>query len=158
MTMAGHVIPSEGGSTYPFRVGVESTSVVTQDVSPPLITPLSKAHFANKGSCLVVDQVPPDTQKSGVFVDDCFFPGFQTGRWFWRRGTCMLLLHSPRFKRRAGYLFVGGRQGGNRSKAGFYCQVRNKRFPEGKINITDRFLNRILPVFFRISQLNVVQY
>ena len=148
--MAGHVIPSEGGSTYPFRVGVESTSVVTQkDVSPPLITPLSKAHFANKGgSCLVVYQVPPDTQKSGVFVDDCFFPGFQTEDGS-GEGVHVCYFCIPLDLKGAPDIYLWAEdKAGNRSKAGFYCQVRNKRFPEGKINITDRFLNRILPRFF----------
>ena len=95
----------------------------------------------------MVYQTSSDTEKSGLFVDDLFFPGFPVD------GKSQEGIHACYFAipHNAGlnptiYLWAKDRAG-NRSKNTFYHHIRKKRFRKERINITDRFLKRVLPYF-----------
>ena len=118
------------------------------DTIPPAIRALSRLHYVNRGgSGLVVYQTTSDATKSGLFVNDDFFPGYpgaegsEEGMHVCYFGIPIDIKGQPDI-----YLWAEDKAG-NRSKAKFYCHVRKKRFRTEKIKITDRFLERIFPYF-----------
>lgn len=138
---------------YSRRGGGDGNITVAQhmmvvDTVPPSIRAISRMHNVNKGgACLVVYQTSTDTQESGVFVDDLFFPGFpEEGKQSKGIHVCYFAVPHHSGLNPSIYLWAKDRAG-NRAKSPFYCHVRGKRFRKEKINITDRFLSRILPYF-----------
>ncbi|HIJ36121.1 MAG TPA: M23 family metallopeptidase [Deltaproteobacteria bacterium] len=118
------------------------------DTIPPAIRTISRLHYVNVGgSGLVVYQTSSDAVKSGLYVDEIFFPGYPlaTDSKGGNRACYFgIPLHSK--GKPDIYLWAEDRAG-NRAKTGFYCQVRKKRFPTDKMNITESFLKKILPGF-----------
>lgn len=118
------------------------------DTIPPAIRAVSRLHYVNRGgSGLVVYQTTSDSVKSGLFINDYFFPGFpaaeesQEGMHVCYFGIPLDIKRNPEI-----YLWAEDKAG-NRSKAKFYCRIRKKRFRTDKIKITDRFLKQIFPYF-----------
>ena len=118
------------------------------DTIPPAIRTISRLHYVNVGgSGLVVYQTSSDAVKSGIYVEDLFFPGYPLATDS-KEGdkACYFGIPLQANKTPDVYLWAEDRAG-NRAKTGFYCQVRKKHFPADKINITDSFLEKILPGF-----------
>ncbi len=118
------------------------------DIIPPAIRAVSRLHYVNVGgSGLVIYQTSSDSVKSGLFVNEDFFPGvpYQNGT---QQGLhiCYFAIHSDIKPNPDIYLWSEDRAG-NSSRANFYFRLRKKRFPTEKMRITDRFLKRILPRF-----------
>ncbi len=118
------------------------------DTIPPAIRTISRLHYVNMGgSGLVIYQTSSDAVKSGLYVDEFFFPGYplavdsKSGDKACYFGIPLKSKGKPDI-----YLWAEDKAG-NRAKTAFYCHVRKKRFPTDKMNITDRFLNRLLPGF-----------
>jgi len=118
------------------------------DTIPPAIRAVSRLHYVNRGgSGLVIYQTTSDSVKSGLFINDYFFPGFpaaeesQEGMHVCYFGIPLDIKRNPEI-----YLWAEDKAG-NRSKAKFYCRIRKKRFRTDKIKITDRFLKQIFPYF-----------
>jgi len=118
------------------------------DTIPPAIRAMSRLNYVNiGGSCLVVYQTTSDATKSGLFVNDEFFPGFpaeqgaEEGMHVCYFGVPIGIEERPKI-----YLWAEDKAG-NRSAGSFHCHIRTKRFRTEKINITDRFLERIFPYF-----------
>ena len=118
------------------------------DTIPPAIRAVSRLHYVNRGgSGLVVYQTTSDSVKSGLFINDYFFPGFpaaeesQEGMHVCYFGIPLDIKRNPEI-----YLWAEDKAG-NRSKARFYCRIRKKSFRKDKIKITDRFLKQIFPYF-----------
>lgn len=118
------------------------------DTIPPSIRAVSRMHNINMGgSALVVYQTSSDTERSGVFVDDIFFPGFPA------EGAAQKGIHLCYFalpygsKPEPAISLWAVDRAGNESKGSFYYHVRKKRFRKDKINISDRFLARVIPYF-----------
>lgn len=118
------------------------------DTISPAIRAVSRLHYVNRGgSGLVVYQTTSDSVKSGLFVNDHFFPGFpgtqesQEGMHVCYFGIPLDIKGNPEI-----YLWAEDKAG-NRSKAKFYCRIRKKRFRTDRIKITDRFLKQIFPYF-----------
>ncbi len=118
------------------------------DTIPPAIRAVSRLHYVNRGgSGLVVYQTTSDSVKSGLFINDYFFPGFpaaeesQEGMHVCYFGIPLDIKRNPEI-----YLWAEDKAG-NRSKAKFYCRIRKKRFRSDKTKITDRFLKQIFPYF-----------
>jgi len=125
---------------------VEHNMVV--DTVPPAIRAVSRLHYINVGGTgLVVYQTSSDTRESGIYVNDMFFQGFRakegSGQGF---HVCYFAVACNKTGPRDVYLWAKDRAG-NESRAGFYYHVRRKHFRKEKINITERFLKRILPYF-----------
>ena len=138
---------------YSKRGGGDGNLTIAQhkmmvDTIPPACRTISRMHNINTGgTCLVVYQTSSDTEKSGLFVDDLFFPGFPVD------GKSKEGIHVCYFAIPYGsnldpniYLWAKDRAG-NLSQTTFYHHIREKRFHKEKINITDRFLKRVLPYF-----------
>ncbi len=118
------------------------------DTIPPAIRALSRMNYVNLGGTgLVVYQTSSDTVESGLFVDKLFFPGFTIGKGSQEGlNVCYFAIPNDAKSRPDIYLWAKDRAG-NLTKARFYCQIRRKRFRTERINITDRFLERVLPYF-----------
>jgi hypothetical protein len=118
------------------------------DTIPPAIRSLSSLNYVNLGGTgLVVYQTTSDAVKSGVFVDDIFFPGFPHGTTS-EDGmhVCYFAVPLNNKGKQDIYLWAEDRAG-NRSRGVFHCHIREKRFRSDRINISDRFLSQILPYF-----------
>jgi murein DD-endopeptidase MepM/ murein hydrolase activator NlpD len=117
------------------------------DTRPPGIEVLSRAHNINQGGAgLAIFRTSEDCSQSGVQVGDKFYPG-----------------HKGFFKDPQIYLAffaLGYDQGtdtpihltatdlaGNQGQGGLNYHIRRKVFRKDRINITDDFLNSILPEF-----------
>ena len=121
---------------------------MTVDTIPPAIRVISRMHNINVGgSGLIVYQVSSDTQESGVFVNDLFFPGFpEDGKAEKGLHVCFYAIpydSSPRVP----MTLSAKDRAGNVSKTGFYYHVRTTGFRQEKMDISDRFLDQVLPYF-----------
>ncbi|MBW2204068.1 MAG: M23 family metallopeptidase [Deltaproteobacteria bacterium] len=118
------------------------------DTIPPAIRAVSRLHYVNRGgSGLVVYQTSSDSVKSGLFVNDFFFPGFPAAEEM-QEGMHVCYFGIPLdIKRKAEIYLWAEDKAGNRSKAKFYCRIRKKRFRTDKIKITDRFMKKMFPYF-----------
>ncbi|HDM09848.1 MAG: M23 family metallopeptidase [Deltaproteobacteria bacterium] len=118
------------------------------DTIPPSIRPVSRMNYITVGGAgLIVYEASSDTVQSGVYVDDMFFPGFQAGEGY--PATAHVCYFSvPYYVKKRPQLYLWGKdKAGNESKAGFYYRIRRRNFRRQTINITDRFLRKVLPYF-----------
>jgi hypothetical protein len=118
------------------------------DTIPPAIRPISRMHNINVGgSGLIVYQTSSDTSESGVFVNELFFPGFPSNGES-NKGICVCYFSVPYdIKAKPSITLWAKDRAGNISNAGFYFHIRNRKFRTDKINLTDRFLDLVLPYF-----------
>lgn len=121
---------------------------MTVDTIPPSVRAMSRMHnISEGGSGLVVYQTSSDTQESGLFVNDLFFRGFPTGTDL-KKGYHVCYFALPHDSKAEPALFLWARdKAGNVSKASFYYHIIRKRFRKERMNISDRFLERVLPYF-----------
>jgi hypothetical protein len=121
---------------------------IVVDTIPPAIRPISRMHNINVGgSGLVAYQTSSDCSESGVFVNDLFFPGFLSGGES-NKGICVCYFAVPRhIDPKPSITLWAKDKAGNTTKAGFYFHIRNRQFRTDKINLTDRFLDLVLPYF-----------
>jgi len=126
------------------------------DTIPPAIRAISRMHYVNVGGTgLLVYQTSSDSVESGIWIKDKgkdkpiehFFQGFpvyeesQEGY-----HVCYFAIPVDTTPHPELYLWSEDRAG-NRSRVNFYYQIRRKWFRKEKVNITDRFLERVIPYF-----------
>lgn len=118
------------------------------DTIPPALRSVSRMHNINTGgSGLVIYQTSSDTEQSGVYVDDLFFPGFPPDARS-QKGVHVCYFALPYYSGLNPSIYIWAKdRAGNRSRTTFYHHIRKKRFRRERINITDRFLKRVLPYF-----------
>jgi hypothetical protein len=118
------------------------------DTIPPAIRPISRMHNINVGgSALIVYQTSSDTLQSGVFVNELFFRGFPSGDESGKGiGVCFFAVPHD-IEPKPSITLWAKDKAGNITNAGFYFHIRNRRFRSDKINLTDRFLDLVLPYF-----------
>ena len=138
---------------YSRRSGGDGNLALTQhkmvvDTIPPAIRALSRMHYVNVGGAgLVIYQTSSDTAESGLFVNDKFYPGYQGGGES-KKGINICYFAVPHDIEAQPEIYLWAKdKAGNLSKGGFYYHIRRKQFKTDRINITDRFLDRILPYF-----------
>ncbi|MFC1868800.1 M23 family metallopeptidase [Thermodesulfobacteriota bacterium] len=121
---------------------------IAVDTIPPAIRAISRMHNVNKGgSGLVVYRTSSDTVASGVYVDDHFFRGFPAEEKS-KKGMYLAYFAIPYNSGSDPSVYLWAKdRAGNVASSTFYYHVRRKRFRREKINITDRFLKRVLPYF-----------
>lgn len=118
------------------------------DTIPPAIRSLCRLNYANVGgSGLVVYQTTSDATKSGLFVNDIFFPGFPAAEGS-QEGmhVCYFCIPLDTKGQVDTYLWAED-QAGNRSKGLFHFHIRQRHFRTDKINVSERFLDQIFPYF-----------
>ena len=122
------------------------------DTIPPHIRPITRLHNIREGgSCLIIYEGSKDIEKSGVYVNDLFFPGYYLDP---EDGIFMCIFALPRYLLPKGrpkiYLYAKDKAG-NETKRGFYYHILRGKFCTKKINITDEFLDKVLPYFSFVS-------
>ena len=123
------------------------------DTIPPAIRPISRLNYINVGGTrLLVYVASSDTVKSGVYVGDLFFPGFKAGPKYPEDHYVCYFTVPHNLKRRYQLFLWAEDKAGNSSKVGFYYRIRRKRFRTERINISDRFLSKVLPYFSEYLQ------
>jgi murein DD-endopeptidase MepM/ murein hydrolase activator NlpD len=118
------------------------------DTIPPSLRAISRMHNINwGGSCLVIYQTSSDTQESGIFVNDSFSLGFPIEGES-PKGVYLCYYAVPYDSGLTPIIYMWAKdRAGNRSRATFNNHIRKRRFGRDRINITDRFLKRVLPYF-----------
>ncbi|OPX41721.1 MAG: hypothetical protein B1H13_00550 [Desulfobacteraceae bacterium 4484_190.3] len=118
------------------------------DTLPPAIRVLSRQHYINLGGTgLVVYRVSSDTDQSGVYVNDYYFPGFPAGEGSDKEiQLCYFAIPQDLVTYPSVYLWAKDKAG-NRSTSTFNYHIRKKRFRVERMNISDRFLIKVLPYF-----------
>ena len=118
------------------------------DTLPPSIRALSRMHNINVGgSGLVIYQTSSDSIESGVFVDEIFFPGFPD-RENSQKGISQCYFALPYDTVSQPRIRLWARdKAGNATETSFYYHIRKKTFREDKVEISDRFIERLLPYF-----------
>jgi len=120
---------------------------MTVDTIPPAIRAISRMHYVNVGGTgFIVYQASSDSIESGLFVNDFLFPGFKVEGSEEGYHVCYFAI-SHNIKANPEVNLWAKDKAGNQSTASFYCKIRRKRFRTEKLNITDRYLKRILPYF-----------
>lgn len=121
---------------------------LTVDTIPPAIRAISRMHNINQGGAgLVIYRASSDTMESGVYVDDLFSPGFPA-RGDSKEGLFVAYFALPYNEGPDPSISLWAKdRAENTTHSTFYYHIRRKRFGKERINITDRFLQRVLPYF-----------
>ncbi|MBN2058781.1 MAG: M23 family metallopeptidase [Deltaproteobacteria bacterium] len=125
-----------------------SSHEMTVDTIPPSIKAISRMHNVNKGGTgMVLYRVSSDAIESGLYAGNTFFPGYASNGETDRRFHVVYFTVPHNAKSDTNIYLWAKDKAGNISKARFYHHIRNKRFRSDKINISDKFLEKILPYF-----------
>jgi murein DD-endopeptidase MepM/ murein hydrolase activator NlpD len=122
------------------------TSTATKDfqvrLEPPRIAVLSTKHYVNHGgSEMVVYRATPADIASGVRVGDVEYPGFPlSGE---AKVAFFALLHDQPLN--TPIAAFARDEAGNQAKASFVDNVFEKPFKKSRIEIDDKFINRVVP-------------
>lgn len=123
---------------------------MTVDTIPPALRLVSQLNYVNKGGTgLIVYQTTSDAIKSGLYVGERFSPGYPSGQ-IPEQGMHVCYFGIPVNAIKDVNLFLWAEdKAGNISKANLNrsIHIRNKKFRTRKINISDRFLDGVLPYF-----------
>ncbi len=123
---------------------------MTVDTIPPALRLVSQLNYVNEGGTgLIVYQTTSDAIKSGLHVGDRFFRGYPAAKSS-DQGMHVCYFAMPiRAPKDMGIFLWAEDKAGNVSKANLNrsIHIRNKRFRTRKINVSDRFLNEVLPYF-----------
>ncbi|MEW5737198.1 MAG: M23 family metallopeptidase [Thermodesulfobacteriota bacterium] len=121
------------------------------DTKPPVVSVLTQAHNVIQGGAgLVIYRVSEKTPRSGVRVGDHFYAGAPGP--FSDELVYMSLFAFPYDQPLDTRMTVEAEdEAGNRGNASFYQHVKPKRFRSDSMNLSDRFLEEILPRFEPIT-------
>ena len=124
------------------------TTTATKDVQvrlePPRITVVSTHHYVNHGGTeFVVYRATPADVMSGVRVDNVEYPGFPVGNDPAVKGAFFALLWDQPL--RAKILAFARDEGGSEATATFIDNVFEKPQKKSRIEIDDRFIDRVAP-------------
>ncbi len=118
------------------------------DTIPPSIRALTRLHYINQGgACLIIYQASSDTHRSGVMVDGDLYPGHMADEES-LPGIHLCYFAAPHdIQPKAKITLWAEDKAGNHAVASFYHRIRGKKFRSDRMNITDGFLEQILPYF-----------
>ena len=125
---------------------IQHKSIV--DTVPPSLRAISRMHNVNVGGVgFAVYQTSPDAAASGVLVDDLFFPGYPDPDQA-EKGIHHCYFAIPHDKPSNSKISLWAKdKAENEAKTSFYCRVIQKKFREDKIELSDRFLEKVLGYF-----------
>jgi murein DD-endopeptidase MepM/ murein hydrolase activator NlpD len=114
------------------------------DTRPPTVTVLSRFHYLNQGgSGAVVYRASEPLSRSGVEVDGRWFLGFPLGD----TGGATLFAIPHDASPKAQIALLAEDVAGNRTRIGFPYQIRPKAFRNDSIQVSEEFLERVMPYF-----------
>lgn len=118
------------------------------DTIPPSVRALTRLHYVNQGgTCLVIYQASSDIEESGVAVGNLFFPGFPVKD---SKGKDLRICYfaAPHDIGEDTQVALWARdRAGNETRGSFYHKIKKKNFRQDRMNISDNFLQQILPYF-----------
>ena len=121
-----------------------ATKDVQVRLDPPRITVVSTHHYVNHGgSEFVVYRATPDDVKSGVRVGDVEYPGFTLATEPVEKGAFFALLYDQPLN--AKIVAFARDDAGNEATASFIDNVFEKPQKKSRIEIDDRFIDRVAP-------------
>ncbi len=111
------------------------------DTKPPTIDMISRSHnIAQGGSGVAIYRVSEECPKSGLSVDDRFYPGFAGN--FQDKAVHLAFFALDHRQGKGTQITVTAEdRAGNRSTAGLVHHINARSFRKDVINITDTFLN-----------------
>jgi murein DD-endopeptidase MepM/ murein hydrolase activator NlpD len=127
-------------------VSLEHKSIL--DTVPPSLRAVSRMHNVNVGGVgFAVYQTSRDAASSGVFVDELFFPGYpdKDQREQGIHHCYFAVLYDKTTNPKISLWAKD--KAGNEAKTSFYYLVIQKKFREDKVELSDRFLQKLLPYF-----------
>ncbi len=127
------------------RAYLEKT--VQIDTQPPSVDVLSRAHNVSQGGTgVIIYRTSEPCLESGVQVGDNFFPGHAGA---FQDPKVHLAFFALSYEQGADtpVFLTATDLGGNRSQSGFPHYLRNKKFRQDTLKITDHFLNWKMPEF-----------
>jgi len=118
------------------------------DTVPPAIRVISRLNYINVGGTgLIIYGVSSDTDQSGVYVNDDYFPGFPaTSHEKEETRVCYFAISQDVVTQPSLYLWAKDKAG-NRSTTTFNYHIRKKKFRTERMNISDGFIKKVLPYF-----------
>lgn len=134
------------GFWRPLRIDTRPalTQPVTLDLTPPTLELLSSTQYLAQGGAGAVVFRSRGAARVGVNAGGIFFPAFQVGDP--ESGTYVALVAIPYdFPPTAPLLVAATDEAGNAASRSLQSQIRPRRFPSGKVEITEEFLRRKLP-------------
>ena len=121
-----------------------ATKDVQVRLEPPRLAVLSTHHYVNHGgSEMVVYRVTPDDVSSGVRVGDVEYPGFPIGNDPAVKASFFALLWDQPLN--APIAAFARDEAGNEAKASFIDNVFEKPQKKSRIEIDDKFIDRVTP-------------
>lgn len=122
--------------------------------APPMVDVLTTQHYINQGGCdMVVYRVSEGTLKSGVQVGNIFFPSFPASDAQPLVRMCIFAF-PYNVDPATGARVVAEDDAGNQTLANFNYRVFPKNFHSSAIDLTDAFLNRVVPPIMTQSGLD----
>ena len=121
---------------------------MTVDTIPPSIRALSRMHNVNMGGTgFVVYHSSSDTVESGVFVNETYFKGYPEEDALTEGAHVCYFAVPPDATVKNGIFLWAKDRANNESRRVFSCNIRMRKFRSDRINISDGFLDRVLPYF-----------
>jgi hypothetical protein len=118
------------------------------DTIPPSIRALSRMHNVSVGgSGLVIYETSSDATESGVFVDKIFFPGFSAKKNSENEIRCCYFAVPYDTKSQPKITLWAKDRAGNVAQTSFPYHIRKKSFRQDKVELSDGFIERLLPYF-----------
>ncbi len=118
---------------------------VTIDTLPPEINILSRFHNVSQGGAgLVIYRLSETCPRTGLNVEDNFFPGYNG---YFKDKKIYLAFFGLSTSQGADttiYLSATDRAG-NRTEIGVPCHIKQNHFKRDTVNLSDKFLNRKIP-------------
>ncbi|HEV2491531.1 MAG TPA: M23 family metallopeptidase [Terriglobia bacterium] len=112
---------------------------------PPRVDVLTTQHYINQGGCdMVLFKVSPGTTESGVEVGSYFFPSWPVKDSMPETRLC-LFAYPYNLDPKTPARIVARDDAGNESLSSFTYQVFPKKFHTDTINVTDEFMQRVVP-------------
>jgi len=132
--------------------GDGNTTVVSHsmviDTMPPTIRPLSQMHNINQGGTgLVVYKASSDTLESGVYVDDLYFKGYPAADDPKNENYVAYFAIPSNIKANPAIRLWAKDKAGNTITTPFSCLVKRMQFRNDDMNLSDTFLQKVLPYF-----------
>ena len=140
------IVTAEDRSNLKIFSGNKSTLTkeLTLDLKPPELELVSTEQYINHGgSGLVVYRTSPDVTQSGVIVGDYYFPGYRAG--LADENVFYAFFAYPYDVEPGQNIFVAAIDGaGNMKQSGLVYNLRNIKYRESDINISDNFIQNVV--------------
>jgi hypothetical protein len=121
---------------------------MVMDTIPPSISAITRSHNINiGGSGLIIYRISTDTEESGVFVNDQFFPGVPLRQPSGETYLCYFAVPYQAKKDNLSLHLWAKDRAGNVAQGSFFYHIRKKRFRSDKILLSERLLDAVASSF-----------